>query len=190
MLFGKQSAGARKRIVKLDGIARKIASPFGCREGQFPDVAGSLADGQLLVTHEAEELVLDERSADREAVLIPLQLVLSAREKVARIQRRVANEPEGVSVYRIRSGLGDHVERAAGKPALFDAHVAGLRAELLHCIGEREIQVVVDQVVHVGPAVEGVSQVVVTGAIDADFLLASWDARRRRPDRRYCRRPA
>ena len=160
--------------MKLDRITREIALPFRRRKGQLPNVARSLADRQLLVSHEAEELVFDERSTHGKPELITLQLVLPAREEVTRIQRRVPDEPKNVAVQRIRSGLGDHVERAAGESALFDTHVAGLSAELLYRVGEREIQVVVNQVVHVRPAIQGVPQVVVAGAIDGDFLLTSW----------------
>src|SRR5262249_52739541 len=73
----------------------------------------------------------------------------------------------------IGSGLRDYIERAPGKPTEFDAHVAGLSAELLHCVGERKVQIVVDQVVHVGSAVERIPQVVVARTIDADLFLPS-----------------
>src|SRR5436190_3819154 len=60
-----------ERVVQLDGIGGEISAPFGCRKRQISQIAGRLADRELLVTGKAEELVLDKWTAYGEAELIP-----------------------------------------------------------------------------------------------------------------------
>src|SRR5687767_9105647 len=131
--------------MQRDRSGGKVPAPLGCRQGLFARVTRSLADRQLLVTHEAKKLVLNERTAHGEAKLISLQLVSVAREEVAGIELGVPNEPKGVAMELIRAGLDHHVRSAARKPALLHAHIAGLGAELLDRVGEREVQVIVHQ---------------------------------------------
>jgi hypothetical protein len=64
---------------------------------------------QALVITKQEELVLDDRPANSAAELIPLETRLYAGrslvKEIARVQLRVAIEPERAAVNGIRPGL-------------------------------------------------------------------------------------
>src|SRR5439155_17467512 len=71
----------------------------------------------LLHRGEVERLVPDHRSADGGAELMARIVRLPGVEGAFGPQRFVAEEGEGVSVNVVRSGLGDHRQRAAGRAA-------------------------------------------------------------------------
>jgi hypothetical protein len=86
--------------------------------------------------------------------LIPLQLVPSRREKIARVEYLVANIFEHVAVELVGSCLGNDVHRAAGLAAELCAVVARLHTEFLQYIGKRERLIDIGVSVHVLRAIE------------------------------------
>ena len=50
---------------------------------------------------------------------------------------------ERIAMNLIGTGLRDYVQCAAGQPSVLDAHVAGLGAEFLNGIWEREIEILI-----------------------------------------------
>ena len=106
---------------------------------------------------EEEEAILDQRSAERAAELVPLEAVAGAlaggridRRKRARpIEAMVPRKFERVAVEHVGARLGGNADRAAGLESVLRVLRARLYAELLHGVGERQGQVhaVIDVVV-------------------------------------------
>src|SRR6185436_517511 len=60
-----------------------------------------LADGRALITPEVKQAVVDHRPADAAAVLVALQRAPPRREKVARVQRVIAQVVEDGGMHRV-----------------------------------------------------------------------------------------
>src|SRR5271156_4249496 len=86
-----------------------------------------------LIPGEEKCLVVDNRPANRTAILIALDLVVSGRrrKKVLRIESRIADKFESVSVEVVGARFCDDVYHAARILSVFRAVVAGLHTEFL-----------------------------------------------------------
>ena len=142
--------------------------------------------GRLLVLAEAfevaeeERLVLDQRSAERAAVLIAAQRRLRSVGRLEvglRVQRGVAEEFPGVAVDLVGAAPVGDVHRRAGRASVFRALVVGDDAELADRVGRRLHHLVGEALVAgaVGVVVDAVDQEVVeraAQAVDVEGALA------------------
>ena len=90
---------------------------------------------QALGRLEEMDTVLDDRTADRPAVLmaaeIRLRLTCRLVERVDRVQRFVPIELEGLAMQAVGAALGRHRHGAAGRPAVLGRRLADEHLELL-----------------------------------------------------------
>src|SRR5207244_4895510 len=123
----------------------EIAGQHLRRRNELDRLRRRRSDHRDLLSAEEEELVLDERSPDRAAKLIPFQIVARRCKRVARVENAIAKEFENVTMNTVRSGLGYAVDRGGRVMAVLRGQCAGLDLELLKCIGKRQgqIQIVV-----------------------------------------------
>ena len=121
-----------------------------------------------LIAAEQEQLVLDDRRAERAAELIAVQAVALRREEVARVETVVAEELEGVAVHFVRSRLGHQVHRRCGVMPVPRRQRARLHLELLQRVGKRRRQVQVVERIVVRAAVHDVGDAVRLAAGDRD----------------------
>ena len=84
-----------------------------CRRG------AGYAETLPLVICEEEKFILEDRAADRAAILVLFQRRLDGREEVLRLQAVVAVELPGAAVPRVGAGLGDDVDDRTGIASVF-----------------------------------------------------------------------
>ena len=85
---------------------------------------------------EEEELVVDNRSSDRSAELVPFERIANRCEEVSRVENPIAYELEKVPVKFVGAGLGYDVDRAGTVLPVLRRQSAGLDLELLKRVGE------------------------------------------------------
>src|SRR5262249_29463730 len=107
-----------------------------------------------LESGKGEYLVFLDRSADGSAELVTAECVLRGGEIIARIEGSVANKFEQASVDLVAAGFGDGVDHRPRMKSIAGGNAAGLNAELLQGIRERERQVHVGMRVVMVAAVE------------------------------------
>ena len=91
-----------------------------------------------LVVAEDEELIFDDRAAQRSAKLVPMNLVGQAGEVVLRVERTVAIKLENIAMPIIGSGLGDDTHHAAWGEPVARIKVVANHAEFLGRVGIRK----------------------------------------------------
>ena len=130
----------RQRLAARLAEAMVLKSPFSMRRGgnMGDRLRRILAVSRALKSAEEEQLVFDDLAAGGPAVLVSLQRVVRRREEIARVQIAVADVFEQIAMECIRSGLGDHVDGRARMRAEARRHRAGLDAEFLQRVRERE----------------------------------------------------
>ncbi len=126
-----------------------------------------IAERRALVAGKKERLVVEDGSADGAAILVALNRIRRSwcGEEVLCVEDRIAHKLKRVSVETVRTGLRDDVDDAAGILPVFRAVVAGLHAELLKRVGEREGLVDIGVLVHIVSAVEQVANGVLSRTI-------------------------
>src|ERR1700729_1322906 len=150
-LSGGGRRGVGGRIEDLAIGAREVAIA-NISVGNSGYEALALALAEALIVHEKEGVVLDNGPADRAAKLVlhKVRQPLGCRvvEKVARVQRRIAQELKSVAVEAVRSGLQSDVHYAAASSDLRH-EVAGFHHELLHGFERRQngAQALIDLVI-------------------------------------------
>ncbi len=152
------------RVARRRGDLREVAGEHRRRRDEPHVVGRSLVDLRALVGAEEEEAIGDDRAAKRAAELVALQAVVAplaggridGAERVRGVELVVAEELEQVGVKEVRARLGRDVDRRAGVEAVLRVLRAGLDAELLQRVGERQRQVEVVVGVVVQRAVEHV----------------------------------
>ena len=110
-----------------------------------------------LVSSKEEQLVLQDRSAQRSAELVPLEVVAFQRKKVSGIESVIANELKCVAVKFIRARLRNCVDLAARSSASSGGGAAtDLHLELLKRIRKRNrhLRAIIGVVVH--RSIEGI----------------------------------
>src|SRR5215467_10678508 len=85
-----------------------------------------------------------------------------------RVHRVIAQEVEDVSVELVRAGLGDDVDGRAGVGSVARGQGAGLDAELLDRVRERQRHVQVGELVDVVPAIQQIAVAVHLSAGDGN----------------------
>ena len=78
-----------------------------------------------------KQLVVDDRSANRAAKLVPLQPVVLKRKGIARVQRSLAQKLKRIAMKVIRAGLRYRVDRARGVDAVLRLQSTCFHLELL-----------------------------------------------------------
>ena len=144
-----------------------LKSPFSmaCGGNMSDRLRRVLAVARALISAEEEQLVLDDRCR-RPCRRYWLRFSVSCpvREEVARVQIAVADVFEQIAVECVRSGLGDHVDGRAGMRAEARRYRAGLDAEFLQRVRERERHVDVRHRVGVVAAIEQIGGAVALSA--------------------------
>ena len=122
--------------VRVDGRATaEVAAALGCvGHNHIDDVP--LIPALTLVAREEKRPAFQNRTAQRGAELIPLEVLLLRGEEVLRVECVVPQELECAAAEGVRSRLRDGVERAAGAMALGGIGVL-LDAEFLQRIDRR-----------------------------------------------------
>src|SRR5205823_3463122 len=96
---------------------------------------------RCLLSNKEEQLVLDDRSAERAAELIPFQAVLAGGVKVLCVERAVSEKFESIAVKRIRSGLRHGIDGAGRMMTILGRQSAGFHLEFLKRVGKRQRQI-------------------------------------------------
>src|SRR5439155_12057908 len=96
---GARGAAVARRRCKC----REVAVEHRLRGDEAEGGRGIASLDAALVTAEDEQLVLDDRRAERAAKLIAIEAVALRREEVARDEVIVAQELEGVAVHLVRT---------------------------------------------------------------------------------------
>ena len=124
-----------------DGDVVLIKQGDGLRlpaDGRLGGGAGFADDkARVLEGEEAEELVVNERTADGEAGVVVADLLLGGREGAGGAEELVAVEVVGGPVNGIGAGLEREVDSAAGIASGFRAGLC-LRGELIHGVDGQE----------------------------------------------------
>src|SRR5581483_3263288 len=129
---------SRKRVCNGFSERRQVAVQL--RRSWNPQGGNlRLAEPQAVVTAKEKRPVLLDRPAQHTAKLIPAQVRSLPRgvEKIARIQRVIAQKLEQRAMQRISSGLDGHIDRAARHPAKLGRINTLDERELLDCINIR-----------------------------------------------------
>ena len=117
-----------------------VKTPPRCASGGHRAVArDSGAKPRALPVGKEERLVLADRTADRQPILIPAELRLRARlrEIVAGVQILIAEEFEQRAVELVAAGLPDHHHGAAVRSAVLRRVGVDVELELLHRVDDR-----------------------------------------------------
>ena len=137
--------------------------------------AGRCRRMRALVGGEEEQLVRDDRAAERpaelvalETIVFPLSVGTDARKRARRVETMVAEELERVAGEPIRPRLGHGVDRRRRVEAILGGQAARGHPEFLERIGERQRQVHVLLRVVVRRAVERVADAGRKSAGDGD----------------------
>src|SRR5262249_45191831 len=117
-------------------------------------VGGRLIVLRALVSAKEEQLILQNRPADRTAPLIAALCSFFCRKISARRQRIAAIVVEGVAVKAIRSGLGDGADLRASLKSAGRILRSGLEAEFLQRVGKRNRQVEIVECVGMDRAIQ------------------------------------
>ena len=123
-----------QRIVDRRPAAEITGALFRSRHDHVDDV--TLIAALTLVAGEEERPAFQNRTTQRAAELIALEVLLLRSEEVLRVERVVSQELEGAPVEGVRAGFGDGVERAASAVDLRRIGVL-LDAELLQRVDRR-----------------------------------------------------
>src|ERR1700733_11083715 len=91
---------------------------------------------QTLISGEEEQLVPNDSSAKRAAILVLVQRVLRSGEEVGRIDKVVADELKGCPMPLVRSGTRYNVDQTARMKATLSTQSRSLNAKLGDRIGE------------------------------------------------------
>src|SRR5205807_1742508 len=91
-----------------------------------------------LISAEEKQLVLDERTTDRAAILVPLQRISFRGEKVSRVELCIPNEFKHVAVKLIRSGSRGAAHLRARVNSLLCILRSGGHFEFLQRIRKRQ----------------------------------------------------
>ena len=120
----RSGAGPVRANVVAQQSAKISAALFGGgdrRNFRSADVAAG-----SLVTEESEQLVLDDRAAERSAELVPTDGRIDAAERVSRVEEIVAEIFEGRAVQFVGAGFRGGLQQRA-------RHVAELRVVVASC---------------------------------------------------------
>ena len=159
---------AGQRIVHGTRRRREIALPLRACRQKLPADARVAAQAGSLIGGEKEQLVLEHRSTQSGAILIPSQRISRLGEEVPGVEHLVADEPEAGTVKLVRAPLGDHIHDRPGGVGVFGAEVAPLHAELLHRVGVRKLTAQVSVGVRVEATVHQKEDTVRAAPIDCE----------------------
>ena len=144
LVAGSRQAAVKARQQPVDGSAlRRSGGRAAGEPGLSIGIDHAGADdaahqwkvaAREIAVHEKEQLILLDRAAQREAGLVPGLVGSKTRERVAGIERLVAEIPETAAVQVVGAALGNGVDHAAHHAAVLGGGVGGNHLELLHGI--------------------------------------------------------
>ena len=108
-----------------------------------------------------------DRPADGAAKLVAVDVIRRGREKGPRVEVAIAQELKRVAMKAAAAGFGDDVDHRAGALTVRGVVVAGLNAEFLYRVGERERRIDVGHFIHVVAAVQEVVRLVRQRSVSA-----------------------
>ena len=161
-------------ITRWRGERRPVTSHHRRRRNIAGRVPSRGAGYGPLIASEEEELVLQNRSTQRSAKLIALQIVSLQGKEVSSVERVIAHKLKRVAMQLIRARLGDRVDLAARSPAAARSGAAAdFHLKLLERIREREwhLRVVIRIVMH--GSVQGIHHSELQSASDGDKISCS-----------------
>ena len=102
----------------------------------------------------------DDRPADGAAKLVAVDVIRRGSEERPGVEVAIAQELKRVAMKTAAAGFGDDVDHRAGALTVLGVVVAGLNAEFLHRVGERERRIDVGHFIYVVAAVQEVVRLV------------------------------